>query len=131
MYLALRNPQLEKSFGPLFDDMFPVEERTSNFEAWEDDEKVVVSILLPGFKKDEIEIEGKDGILSVSACKKEEEPNSKRYLRKMPRQASFSKKFAVHNDVDLKNGEAKVESGILVITLPKKEEAKAVKIKIA
>ena len=80
-----------------------------------------VDIDLPGFKKDEITVDLKDGCLTVSAAKgldKDEEDRKGRYIRQERYAGACSRSFYV-GDVEPDQVTAKYEDGILRISMPK------------
>ena len=80
-----------------------------------------LAIDLPGFKKDEISLDIKDGYLSISAQKgldKDEEDKKGRIIRQERYAGVCSRSFYV-GDVKPEDVKAKYESGVLTITLPK------------
>ena len=84
-----------------------------------------LDIDLPGFKKDEVRIDLKNGYLSINAAKgldKDEQDKKGRYLRQERYAGSCSRSFYVGDDIAPKDVSAKFEDGILKITLPKKEQ---------
>ena len=90
-----------------------------------------IDIDLPGFKKDEIQMELKDGVLTVSAAKgldKDEEDKKGNYIRKERYAGSMSRSFYVGKHVTVEDVHPKYESGILSFSVPK-EEAKPVEEK--
>ena len=85
-----------------------------------------LSIDLPGFKKDEIVLDLKDGYLTVNAAKgldKDEDDKHGRVIRQERYAGSCSRSFYV-GDVKPEDVKAKYESGVLTITLPKAEQKK-------
>lgn len=85
-----------------------------------------LAVDLPGFKKDEIELELKDGYLSISARKgldKEEEDKKGRVIRQERYAGVCARSFYV-GDVKPEDVKAKYESGVLTVTLPKAEPKK-------
>ena len=87
-----------------------------------------VSIDLPGFKKDEIKLELKDGYLTISAEKgldKDEKDKKDRYIRRERYTGSMSRSFYVGESLTEKDIHAKYENGILTLDVPK-EDKKAV-----
>ena len=87
-----------------------------------------VDMDLPGFKKDEIQMELKDGVLTVSAAKgldKDEEDKKGNYIRKERYAGSMSRSFYVGDEIKQEDIHAKFENGILQLSIPKKE-AKAI-----
>ena len=90
-----------------------------------------VDIDLPGFKKDEIQMELKEGVLTVSAAKgldKDEEKKDGTYIRKERYAGSMSRSFYVGKHVTEEDIHPKYENGILSFSVPK-EEAKPVEEK--
>ena len=85
-----------------------------------------IAVDLPGFKKDEINIEVKDGYLTVSAEKgldKKEEDKKGHVIRQERYAGVCSRSFYV-GDVKPEEVKAKYEAGVLSLTLPKEEEKK-------
>ena len=81
-----------------------------------------LDIDLPGFKKDEISIELKEGCLNISAAKgldKEESDKAGKYIRQERYAGSCSRSFYVGTDIDPAQVTAKFENGILCISVPK------------
>ena len=93
------------------------------------DDGYEVDIDLPGFKKEEVSVELKDGYLTVSAAKgldkDEKDEKSGRYIRRERYAGSMSRSFYVGENVTQDEVKAKYENGILRLSVPKKE-AKAV-----
>ena len=86
-----------------------------------------VDIDLPGFKKDEIQIELKDGYLTVSAEKgldKDEEDKKGKYIRKERYAGALSRTFYLGEEIREEEIKAKFENGILSVSIPKEEEKK-------
>ena len=84
-----------------------------------------VDMDLPGFKKDEVNLELKDGYLTVSADKaldKDKKDNEGRYIRQERWSGSCSRSFYVGDTVKPEDVHAKFENGILQIALPKQEQ---------
>ena len=82
---------------------------------------------LPGFKKDEVNLELKDGYLTISADKsldKDEKDSEGRYIRQERWSGSCSRSFYVGENVKPEDVKAKFEDGILSLSLPKQEQKK-------
>ena len=87
----------------------------------ETDTTYEVDIDLPGFKKDEIDVDLKDGYLTISAAKgldKDEKDKEGRYIRQERYAGSCSRSFYV-GDVKPEDVSAKYEDGILKLSMPK------------
>lgn len=81
-----------------------------------------VDVDLPGFKKDEISVELKDGYLTIQAAKgldKDEKDKKGRYIRQERYAGACSRSFYVGEGVEPDQVSAKYEDGILKLTLPK------------
>ena len=86
-----------------------------------------VDIDLPGFKKDEISAQLKDGYLTVSASKsldKDKQDKDGNYIRRERYAGSMSRSFYVGDSVREEDVHAKYEDGILKLSIPKKSEHK-------
>ena len=80
-----------------------------------------VDIDLPGFKKDEIKVDLKDGYLTVSAAKsldRDQQNQEGKYIRQERYAGACSRSFYV-GDVKPDQVSAKYEDGILKLTLPR------------
>jgi len=83
---------------------------------------------LPGFKKDEIKVQLKDGYLTLSAAKgldKDEQDKKGNYIRRERYAGTLSRSFYVGDAVSEEDIHAKYENGILTLDVPK-EQKKAV-----
>ena len=81
-----------------------------------------VDVDLPGFKKDEVKIDLKDGYLTISAAKgldKDEQDKKGRYIRQERYTGQCSRSFYVGENLEPKDVHAKFEDGILKLSLPK------------
>ena len=90
-----------------------------------------VAVDLPGFKKDEIQLELNDGYLNISAEKgldKDEEDKKGKYIRKERYAGAMQRSFYVGENLTDEDIKAKYENGILRLSVPKKP-AKAVEAK--
>ena len=95
----------------------------------ETDKGYELDVDLPGFKKDEVQVQLKDGYLTISAAKgldKDEQDKKGNYIRRERYAGSTSRSFYV-GDIDKENIDASFENGILKVTMPKKQEEKSSK----
>ena len=107
-----------------------------NTDVMEKDGNYILQAELPGFNKEDIHVDLKDDILTISAAhneeKKEEDKNT-RYIRKERHSSSYSRSFRVAN-VTHEDIKASYNNGVLEVTFPKREtmpekEAKKIEIK--
>ena len=84
-----------------------------------------LEIDLPGFHKDEIQAELKDGYLTISAAKQlnqdEKEKESGKYIRRERYSGSCQRSFYVGDEITQEDIKAEFKHGILILFVPKKE----------
>ena len=81
-----------------------------------------LDIDLPGFKKDEISIDLKNGYLTIGATKgldKDEQDKNGRYIRRERYAGTCSRSFYVGESVMPEDIHASFENGILQVSVPK------------
>ena len=101
--------------------------RLMKTDVHETEDSYDLAIDLPGFKKDEISLDLKDGYLTISAEKgldKDEEDKKGRILRQERYAGSCSCSFYV-GDVKPEDIKAKYESGVLTVLVPKEDIKKS------
>ena len=88
-------------------------------------DRFVLEAELPGFRKEDIQLHLKDGILTVSAqrlASSEEKDQKGNYIRRERRFGSFARSFDVAG-IDEESISAAYQDGILELTLPKAKPA--------
>ena len=81
-----------------------------------------LDIDLPGFKKDEINVELKDGYVTISAAKgldKDETDKNGKYIRQERYTGACSRSFYVGSSIQPEDISAKYEGGVLRLSVPK------------
>jgi HSP20 family protein len=98
----------------------------------EDDESVYVDAELPGFKRDEINVTMENGVLTIEAERKIENTGSQtgQHHLNERRFTKVSRSFSLPNTVDESNVDAKLEDGVLHLSLQKREEVKPRRIEV-
>ena len=92
----------------------------------ETEDSYELDIDLPGFKKDEIQIQLENGYVTVSAAKgldKDEKDKEGKYIRRERYAGNVSRSFYVGNNVQREDIHPKFENGILSFTVPKEQKA--------
>ena len=94
-------------------------------------ESVQLRMDLPGMKPEDVNIEIVGNMLKISGERKEEkEEKNKTYHRIERRSGSFSRSVSLPCAVKEAEVGAEYANGVLTVTMPKSEEAKAHKIKV-
>jgi HSP20 family protein len=97
----------------------------------EDADNLYVTAELPGFTKDEIDVSLEKGILSILAERKvEAETKEKSSHLKERRAFRYARRFSLPTSVEDAKVAARLENGLLHLTLPKKAEVKPRRIEV-
>ena len=112
--------------------------REINRQSWpkvditENDSDYSIEADLPGLEKKDIRIIVEDGVLTISGEKKHEKKERKkgRYGFYERSYGSFSRSFALPENVDEKSIHANYKNGLLELTIKKTEKAKPKSIEI-
>lgn len=90
----------------------------------ENDKEYLVSAELPGARKEDIRVNVDGNYVSISAdIKKEQEEKHGRALMRETYHGTVSRGFTLGSDVDDKAATAKLDDGVLRLTLPKRAGA--------
>ena len=96
--------------------------RVMKTDVHETEDSYELAIDLPGFKKDEVNVELKDGYLTISAAKgldKDQEDKKGKYIRQERYAGACSRSFYVGESVMPEDIHASFENGILQGSVPK------------
>ncbi len=100
----------------------------------EDADHIYVEAELPGFKKEEVDVTLENQTLTISAERRESNGQNKpqgEWLLNERRYSRFLRSFTLPPTVDEHTVNAKLNDGLLTITLNKREETKPRKITVA
>lgn len=118
---------------PLFGEDFRTNKLVPAVNIRQDEKAYHIEFAAPGLKKEDFNINLKDGMLNVWSEKKEETvEEEKNYTRKEFSYSSFSRSFRLPDDVNPDGIEAKYKDGVLNIEvkrlIDKPEKAKLIKV---
>jgi HSP20 family protein len=136
----------ERFFGDLAEPFGTWFGRGVQGDAWtpavnieETDDAYLVSAELAGMKKDDVDISVENNVLTISGERKWEKTDEKGEGKTANRQlhrvecgyGAFSRSFALPRQVAAEKVQAKLDNGILHITIPKDEKVRPKRIPIA
>ena len=94
---------------------------TPLYEILEAEDAIIVSVDLPGSDKNEINLEVREGVLTIDApCKKPSPRHGERYFLQL----------RIPEDVEPEKASARYQNGVLEIRIPKRQPGRGVKIKV-
>jgi HSP20 family protein len=126
--------EMEELFSRAFSDegaLWPSERIVPSLDLAETDGTIEVRMDIPGMEAKEIDIQVNGHLLTISGERKEEkEEKGKTYHRIERRSGSFSRSVTLPCPVKEEAVDAQYKNGILMVKLPKAEEAKSKKIAV-
>jgi HSP20 family protein len=97
----------------------------------EHDDEFVVTVDVPGFDKDEVDVRVTDHTLHVGAEHDESvDESDERYLRRERRHESMRRSIRLPEEVDTESVNARLNNGVLTATVPKLEVTEARTIEV-
>ena len=122
-------------FDEFMDDMFPANTRKTyrqlpsimRTDIRETDDSYVLDVELPGFKKEDVKLQLKDGYLNITASTQstdEEKDDQGKFLRRERYTGAMERSFYVGEDLTEEDVKARFEKGVLTLTLPKEQPKK-------
>ncbi len=109
------------------------EEMTTTFpiDMYQTENEIVVKASLPGVKPEDVEVTVHGDMLTIKGeMKADEEVKKENYLYQESRYGSFYREIHLPTPVSMDKADAKFDHGMLMITLPKAEQAKAKQLKV-
>jgi len=104
---------------------------TPTCDVFEDKENLKIVLELPGVQPEDVKISLENQVLTIQGEKKQvAEDASERWHRYERSYGSFERMFTLPSTVDPEKIQAKVDNGLLTVTLPKAERAKPKQIQV-
>lgn len=98
----------------------------------EDEASLIVRASLPGFRKEEVDIQVHEGVLSIRAQRAEEATSgAESYLRRERRSGSVGRSFTLPDTVSGQDVKAELKDGVLTLRLGKTPKEQPRKVQIA
>jgi HSP20 family protein len=102
-----------------------------SLDVYEEKDRLLVSVELPGLQKDAINLSFQDGVLTVSGERTHtREGQEGSTLRSERYFGKFQRSVSLPTAIDAANVKATYKDGVLLIELPKAEEAKPKQIQV-
>jgi HSP20 family protein len=116
----------------LFTPFWQADEGSLALDVSEGDGQVVVRASLPGFQKEDVEVQLHEGVLSIKATHAEEtETKEERFYRRERRTGSVSRRIALPGVVSDADVSGALENGVLTLRIPLPEKPKPRQIEIS
>jgi len=130
--------RLQDEMNRMFDPGFPFENGELGAANWvpavdieETPETLRVIAELPGMKREDIQVEFENGMLTIRGTRTREEEKKEKNFHRVERSfGSFVRAFRLPATVDAEKIAATYEDGVLKLEMPKREESKARRIQI-
>lgn len=120
----------ERPFGLLGNFFGDFAAPTMKTDIKETEDAYIVEAEMPGVKKENVELVCEKGVLTITAKANEEKTEEKQgYIRKERISGEMTRRFEIE-DIDEEKISAKMEDGILTVTLPKSAESQEKRIAI-
>lgn len=99
---------------------------------YETDDNVVVKANIAGVPADKVDVSVEGGVVTIKAehQETEEEKRKKKAVYREAREAKYLYTTTIPCPIKADKAVAEVENGVLVLTLPKEEQAKPKKVKV-
>ncbi|HET7231403.1 MAG TPA: Hsp20/alpha crystallin family protein [Longimicrobium sp.] len=106
--------------------------RAPETDVVETEREIRVQVEMPGLKRENIEVDVENNVLTIRGEKREErtEGQEGRYHLAERRWGTFARSFVLPRDVDAENINAAFQDGVLTVSIPKSEKARRRKIDI-
>ena len=100
-------------------------------DIYDEDDKTVIKAEIPGVDKDKINVDVKDGILTLTGERSyENESKEENYHRRERAYGRFERSFALPDGLDPEKIDADYKDDVLRIEIPKPEEKKPKRIEV-
>ncbi len=129
--------EMNRIFNSNYPTRFTQEEMASggwapSVDIYESEGEIVLEAELPGMNREDFEVSIENNVITLKGERRfEKNEESENYHRVERAYGSFTRSFSLPRTVSAENTKADFNNGILRVSLPKKEEAKARKIEVS
>ena len=104
---------------------------TPSVDIYESEDEIVLEAELPGMKREEFEVSIENNVVTLKGSRRfEKKDEGDNYHRVERSYGTFTRSFSLPRSVSAENTKADFTNGVLRVSLPKREEAKARKIEV-
>ncbi|MCA9471524.1 MAG: Hsp20/alpha crystallin family protein [Nitrospirales bacterium] len=103
---------------------------TPSVDIFEDDQALIIVADMPGVQTDDVNIDLRDDVLTLTGIPSVSVSEQERYLIQEFETGKYFRQFTLSEVIDQTNIQAKLNNGVLRVTLPKVGPAKPHKVKI-
>ncbi len=125
--------EFDRAMNRILGDVYPPRAEYPPVNIWTGKDDIVLTAELPGIESDDLDISVHENVVSLHHAPGEKQPPSEEgvtYHRRECVHAGFSRSWRLPFEVDPDKVEAKLENGVLKLTLPQSEASKPKKIEI-
>ena len=133
-------PTLQERINRVFEDIFPAAGEREDFglmdwrpvvDTYEKEDAVMIKADLPGVKKEDISIDIRQNVLTLSGERSHEKDIREDQFHRRERYfGRFQRSFTLPENVDPEHVDARFKDGVLEVRVPKTEKTRAKRIEI-
>ena len=125
------NNMFDFPLSPFAEEAFPLSAWAPACDIYETDKEIVVKAEIPGLKKEDVKVSIENNVLTLRGERRlEEEVKRENFHRVERTYGEFLRSFTLPAFIDATKILAEFKDGLLMVALPKREEAKAKQIEV-
>ena len=125
--------EFDRAMNRMLGDLYPTRAEYPPINIWTGKDDIVLTAELPGIEAESLDISVHENLVSLRCAPAEKSPQAQEgvtYHRRECAHVGFSRSWRLPFEVDPDQVEAKLENGILKLTLPQSAASKPKKIEI-
>jgi len=100
-------------------------------DIYEANDRFEISLDLPGMSSEQVSVDADNNVLSISGKRQRDKDSDQNKYKRMERSfGAFARKFNLPDSVDTRKIHAKMQHGVLTVTIPKQQQVQAKRIHI-
>ena len=123
---SLGSDPFDQLFRQFFGDLLPTPAPLPRINIRDEEDALVVSALVPGVDPDKLDVQLEHGLLTIRGeVTSESADESARTVRRERQTGEFRRQVRIRTPIDAGSVDAKVQDGVLTVTMPKAPESRA------